>query len=44
MPATLSDLLVTAKAIQLEKLSLADMQNIRTVSKHIDCRWQVFSS
>ena len=26
------------ESYSLEKLSLGDMQNIRTVSKHIDCR------
>ena len=34
----------TMKAIQFEKVTLSDMQSIRTVCSDIDCRWQVFSS
>ena len=36
--ARLPHLLINVKAIELEKVSLSDMKNLRTVSEHIDCR------
>ena len=42
--APLPYLLIPVKAIQLQKLSLSDIQNFSTVCKNIDGRWQVFSS
>ena len=35
--APLSYLLITVKAIDLEKVSFRDVQNLRTVCSHIDC-------
>ena len=37
-------LLINVKAIELEKVSLSNMQNLGTVCEHIDCRAQAFSS
>ena len=34
--------MINLKAIELEKISLSNMQNARTVSEYIDCRSQVF--
>ena len=35
-------LLITVKPVELEKASLSDMQNLRTVFKDIVCRLQAF--
>ena len=37
-------LLITVKAIDLEKVSVSDKQNVKTVYYHIDCQWQGFST
>ena len=42
--STFAHLLINMKAIELEKVSLSNMQNLRTVCEHIDCRSQIFSS
>ena len=36
-------LVIAVKAIVLQKVSVSDMQNLKTVSQHTECRWQVFS-
>ena len=36
-------LLIALKAIDLQKVSLSDMQNLKTVSKHTEWQWEVFS-
>ena len=36
-------LIINGKSIVLQKFSISDMQNLKTVSKHTECRWQVFS-
>ena len=41
---TFAYLSINVKAIELEKVSLSNMQNVRTISEHTDCRSQVFSS
>ena len=37
MAARLPYLLITGKAIELEKLSLRDAENLQTVCENIDC-------
>ena len=37
MAARLPYLLITEKAIELEKVSLRDIQNLKTVCENIDC-------
>ena len=37
-------LLITLKAIELEKTSRSDMQSLKNVCYHIHWRWQLFSS
>ena len=44
MAATLQDLLNAVKAIDLHKVSVRDMQNLKTVSQLTEWLWQVFSS
>ena len=41
---TLPYLLITVNATKLEKASLSDKEIFKTVSLHIDCQWQIFSS
>ena len=36
--APLSYLLISAKDIQFEKVTLSDMKNLKTVCSHIHCR------
>ena len=36
--------LIIHREPDLEKISLSDMLNLRGVSYHIDCQWQVSSS
>ena len=43
MAAPLPHLLIAVKEIVLQKLSVSDMQNLKTLSEHSECRWQVFS-
>ena len=43
MKAPLPYLLISVKAIDLQKVSVSDMQNLKTVSKHTEFRWEVFS-
>ena len=40
MAAPLQYLLITVKEIALEKVSFSDTQNAKSVSSHIDSRWQ----
>ena len=40
MAAPLQYLLITVKEIALEKVSSSDTQNAKSVSSHIDSRWQ----
>ena len=40
----LPHLLITLQDIELKKISVSNMPNLRNVCYHIDCRWQVFSS
>ena len=42
--STFAYLLINLRVIELEKLSLSNMQNLRTICEHIDCQSQVFSS
>ena len=44
MAETLQYLLIAVKAIEFQKVSVSDMQNLKTVSQHTECQWQVFSS
>ena len=37
-------LLITGKSIVLQIVSVSDVQNLKTVSKHTEFRWEVFSS
>ena len=41
--APLPYLLITVRAIVLQKVFVSDMQNLNTVSYQTECRWQVFS-
>ena len=34
---------ITGKSIVLQKVSVSDIQTLKTVSYHTECRWQVFS-
>ena len=43
MAGSLPYLFVTVKAIDLQKVSLSDMQNLKTVSKHTEWQWELFS-
>ena len=38
----LATLLITGKSIVLQKGSVSDMQNLKTISEHTECRWEVF--
>ena len=44
MAGPLPDLLITVNDIHMQKVYVSDMQNLKTVSQHTECRWQVFSS
>ena len=44
MTAPLPYLLIAVKAIDLQKVSFIDRKNLKTVSQHTECQWQVFSS
>ena len=37
-------LLITTTSIVLQKVSVSDIENLKTVSQHTVCEWQVFSS
>ena len=41
---SLAYLLLTGKSIVLQKVSLSDVQNLKTFSQKKECRWPVFSS
>ena len=43
MAAPLKDLLIAVNGIDLQKVSVTDMQNLETVSELTECLWQVFS-
>ena len=43
MAAPLPYLLIAMKAIDFQKVSLSDMQNLKTVSEHTEWQLQVFS-
>ena len=40
MTADLQNLSITVKAVPLKKDSFSDTQNAKTVSEHIDSRWE----
>ena len=44
MAALLSDLSIDPRHIMLKKISVREIWNLRTLWKHVDCRWQVFLS
>ena len=44
MAALLPYLLTTVKDVDLQKVPASDMQNLKTLSQHTECGWQVFSS
>ena len=43
MAAPLLYLFITVQAIDFQNVSLIDIQNVKTVSYHTECQWQVFS-
>ena len=43
MEAPLPDLLIIVKAVHLQKVSVSDMKNLKTVSQHTEWQLQVFS-
>ena len=44
MEALLSELSIDPTHIQLEKISVSNVRNLKTVRQHVECRSYVFSS
>ena len=44
MGVPLPYLLITVKEVDLQKLLVSDMQNLKTFPTDTECRWQVFFS
>ena len=44
MTAPLQHLSITVKVVAIEKVSLSDTQNPKTVCLHIDSQWQALSA